>query len=127
MRSRFILPVLLFGCFICTAQYPHAQKKVILKNIMDGKSLDVIETTANNYVLIGHTVDSVPNAWDSRLTLTGLDVNGNLQWKKSYGDNKFRYTPIAGCNNLVIKHQGFLYCATSATDSTGRTWGILMK
>jgi hypothetical protein len=102
-------------------------KKYILKDANVAYSNDLIETTPNNYVLIGQTYDTIGTQLHWRLTLTGIDQNYNQIWKKSYGNNNFSYTHYLFAPIPLIKKGGFLYSILFAQDSNYKQPGIFIK
>lgn len=109
------------------AQSSTIQKRIYLPKSNNAYSRDIVETTPGNFVLIGQSIDSVGNQLENHLTLVGVDHDGNVQWQKSYGSNKFRYMRIGGTSKYVLKHNGFLYSALSVIDSNLREPGTLTK
>ena len=102
-------------------------KKYILKDANVAYSSDVIETTLNNYVIIGQTFDTVSVQLQWRLTLIGIDQNYNQVWKKSYGNNNFNYTHYLFDPNPLIKKEGFLYSTLIVQDSNYKQPGVFIK
>ena len=102
-------------------------KKYILSKANVAYSNDVIETTPNNYVLIGQTYDTIAMQLHWRLTLTGIDQNYNQVWKKSYGNNNFTYTHEIFNPMRLIKKNNFLYSAFFVFDSTNKQPGVFIK
>ena len=103
------------------------KKKYILKDANVAYSNGIIETTPNNYVLIGQTYDTVGAEMHWHLTLTGIDQNYTQVWKKSYGNNKFNYTHHTFVPMPLIKKGNFLYSAFFAYDSINKQPGIFIK
>lgn len=102
-------------------------KKYILKNANVAFSNDVIETTPNNYVIIGQTYDTIGTQLHWRLTLTGIDQNYTQVWKKSYGSNSFNYTHNLFAPMHLVKKNNFLYCALIVEDSNYKQPGVFIK
>ncbi len=102
-------------------------KKYILKNANVAYSNDVIETTPNNYVIIGQTYDTIGAQLHWRLTLTGIDQNYNQIWKKSYGSNNFNYTHYLFGPIPIIKKGGFLLSTLFVQDSNYKQPGVFIK
>lgn len=110
-----------------SAQSSGIQKRIYLPKSNNAYSRDIVETSPGNFVLIGQSIDSVGNQLENHLTLVGVDHDGNVQWQKSYGNNKFRYMHIGGTSRYVLKHNGFLYSALSVVDSNFQEPGTLTK
>ena len=102
-------------------------KKYVLKNANVAFSNDVIETTPNNYVTIGQTYDTIGTQLHWRLTLTGIDQNYNLSWKKGYGSNSFNYTHNLFAPMHFIRKNNFLYSAIIVEDSNYKQPGVFIK
>lgn len=103
------------------------QKKIVLPQAYQANSRDVIETTPGNYVMLGYTIDTLYNQLHQRLTLAGLDQNGSLTWRKSYGNNNFAYTPIVFSAGMTIKKDNFLYATSIVNDSNQTKAGVFLK
>ena len=126
---RIISVVFFMVLWVATikSQTTGIQKRIYLPKSNNAYSRDVVETIPGNFVLIGQSFDTIGNQIENRLTLAGVDNNGNLTWRKSYGGNKFVYTALIGSSRYILKHQGFLYAAMPVNDSTGKTPGVLIK
>jgi hypothetical protein len=103
------------------------KKKYILKDANAAFSQGLSETMANNYVLIGQTIDTIGINLHYRLTLTGIDNNYNQLWKKSFGNNKFVYFKEYFASIPLIKKGNFLYSTLFAFDSLNKQPGIFIK
>lgn len=130
--SQLFLRIIVLYFFLCTvlfcsAQTAGVQKRIFLQNSNRAYSRDVIETTPGNFILIGQSYDSLAGQLENHLTLVGIDNNGNLTWRKTYGSNKFTYSALVGSSRYIIKHSGFLYSAMPATDSNSRIPGVFIK
>lgn len=121
------LVVLLFNSFKLNSQTNTIQKRIYLAKSNNAYSLDIVETTPGNFVLIGLNKDSVGGQIENRLTLVGVNQYGDLNWKKSYGGNKFAYQRVATSPKYLLKKDGFLYSSPPIADSNARMPGSLIK
>lgn len=128
MKKVLIFSFLVFA-FITTvkAQPSFIQKKLFLPKSNTADSRDVIETTPNNYVMMGFTIDSIGTQLQQRMTLAGLDQNGNLSWRKSYGSNNFTYMSYIWSAGIMIKKNNFLYSAIIVADSNLQQPSVFIK
>jgi len=102
-------------------------KKYFLSHSYNANSLDVIETTTNNYIIYGSTYDTIAGKVTPVMTLIGLDQNYNIAWRKTYGDSLFTYIRYITTNGFFVKKNNYLYGALMAYDSAHKQPGVFMK
>ena len=87
----------------------------------------VFEATAGTYITGGMTVDTSNGGYSNKLCLMGLNSQGQVQWTKKYGSNKFQYLN----NNLIsrsyYKQVNNMYYTGCVQDSTNKITGVLIK
>ena len=101
--------------------------KYFLPHSYNANSLDVIETTSNNYIIYGSTYDTIAGKVTPVMTLIGLDQNYNITWRKTYGDSSFTYIRYITTNGFFVKKNNYLYGALMAYDSAHKQPGVFMK
>ena len=102
-------------------------KKYFLPHSYNANSIDVIETTSNNYIIYGSTYDTIAGKVIPVMTLIGLDQSYNITWRKTYGDTSFAYLSGSGISSFFIKKNNYLYGALMAYDSVHKQPGVFMK
>ena len=101
--------------------------KYFLPHSYNANSLDVIETTSNNYIIYGSTYDTIAGKVTPVMTLIGLDQNYNIAWRKTYGDSLFTYIRYITTKGFFVKKNNYLYGALMAYDSAHKQPGVFMK
>ena len=102
---RFIRIIFLIVMAFQTFAQGGWKKKYFFQNDSFSVAYNSIETPTGDFIIVGLTSDTADNYSPNRLTLIGTDHNGNLLWKKSYGDSTTRYANIS--NNNVFDNSGF--------------------
>ena len=87
----------------------------------------VFETTPNNYIMCGLVVDTLNNYQTNRLTLVGLNSQGQPQWVKKYGNKKFEYLDNTIITKWFYKQGNYLYHAGCVRDSNNKQLGVFIK
>jgi hypothetical protein len=77
----FILPFFLMNKKLCSQSLSYWAKTY--GGVKDDVALSIEQTKDGSYIVIGHTQSFGSGGWD--LWLLKLDINGNIQWEKSYG------------------------------------------
>ena len=125
---KLILTYILIVFYVFLSAQPNSIfKKHFLSGTQNAYSNGVIETTPNNYILIGSSHDTLNGSIQWRLTLAGLDQNGELSWRKSYGNDNFNYSNYLYKPARFIKKGNFLYAALLITDSLQKQGAVLIK
>ncbi len=131
MKSRNFSPLILILIFCFSEVYSQSfsiQKRITIPKSNNAYSFDIIETTPSNFVLIGKNLDSINNnILEERLTLVGLDSNGNTLWVKHYGDTNFLYQHAYFHTRELINRNGHLFASMMAQDSSKRWMAVLLK
>jgi hypothetical protein len=87
---------------------------------------EIFETSPNSYVGVGFVVDTSSGLAINKLTLTGLNAQGVIQWEKRYGNQLPEFLTNGFIQRCMINHKGNLYYAGCLGDTT-RAIGVLIK
>ena len=103
------------------------KRSITLQNAKVQVSHGIIETNTNNYLHVGLVIDTLNGYQSSKLCVTGLNYNGQVQWIKKYGNHKFEFTDHPLKFEYLKKFDNtFLYSSTFI-DSTNALVGCLIK
>ena len=99
-------------------------KRYYLPKSQLANSSGIIETSNNNFILFGLSLDTLNSQIQQRLTLVGLDNSTNLVWRKSYGNFNFSFVSYL---SSIVKKDNFLYAVSNVQDSNYKQPGIFIK
>lgn len=103
------------------------RSKIYIPNALNHESKAIFETTPNQYICGGLVLDTVNNTPINHLCIMGMDGNGQLLWKKNYGDTNFIYLSNPFVLRSFYKHGNFIFYTGSVSDSLGESIGVLNK
>jgi hypothetical protein len=88
---------------------------------------DVIEIPNGNFIMIGLVYDTLNGVGFNRLSLLGTDAQGNLLWRKNYGNKKFQYLDNLFFAKVLFKDGNKLLYTSVVSDSNGISLSVLIK
>lgn len=88
---------------------------------------DIFETTPNNYIGAGISVELQNGVHCNRLILCGLNNTGQVQWLKKYGTKNLEYLENNFGVRSFMKLGNFIYAAYAMRDSNQKIIGTLVK
>jgi hypothetical protein len=104
------------------------RSRYYLPNAKTNETKAIFESTPSNYIAGGFIVDS---AYTNRLCIMGLNSQGQLQWAKKYGSNKFMYLSNLLISRSFYKQGNYLYYTGAVYDSSStninKNAGVLIK
>ena len=96
-------------------------------NAFNNSTKTVFETIVGNYIVAGIVYDTLNGYYTNRLTLIGLNSQGQQQWTKKYGNVKFQYLDNIFISKWFYKQGNYLYHAGCVLDSNNYQLGVLIK
>ena len=120
--NKLVVYILVVAYFNSNAQ--GFRSRYYLPNTKTNLSKAIFETTPGNYIAGGLIVDSV---YTNKLCIMGLNSQGQLQWTKKYGNNKFMHLDNPFISNSYYKHDNYLYYTGCVLDSNNKQIGVLIK
>ncbi|MBK9285679.1 MAG: T9SS type A sorting domain-containing protein [Sphingobacteriaceae bacterium] len=109
------------------AQSGGFKREYKLPNAFQNVAKAVFETTPNNYIMGGFVFDTLNGSYTNRLTLFGINQQGQRTWTKKYGSSKFEYLDNLWVSRWFYKQGSNLYHAGCVRDSNNKYLGVLIK
>jgi hypothetical protein len=100
------------------------KRKYYLQKSAMAINQNAIETPDGNFIAMGFSTDTVNNKLVTYLTLIGTDMQGNLLWRKKYGNENVSYINDLS-RGAVLTESNCFYHALSMKDTSEN--GVLLK